>query len=118
MASCASSPSTMAISCSTGRWSSWICSGSRAAEAASGGTSAAALAAEPGGAAHARGIAVERRHEAGLDRVGEDVAVPDRGHGAIEALQLREAAAEHDGVRVDQVDDAGERPGEAVLIAA
>src|SRR3546814_11668967 len=42
----------------------------------------------------------------------------DGRHAAVEALELRHAAAEYDHIGVQHVDDAGERPGELILVTA
>ena len=41
----------------------------------------------------------------------------ERRHALVERLDVRHAAAQHDDVRVDDVDDRGERAGKAFLVA-
>ena len=67
--------------------------------------------AQPGGTAHARAVAVDRRPELRAHRVGEDVAVPAGGDVGVEPLDVGEAAGQHDDFGVDDVDDAGEAVG-------
>ena len=50
--------------------------------------------------------------------VGEHVAIPDRGHGGVQALELGQAAAEHDRLRIEQIDHRGEPARQAQLVAA
>ena len=57
------------------------------------------------------------RHETGRHGVGEDPAVPELWNASIETLYLGETAAEHDHVRVEEVDDRGESAGESVFVA-
>src|SRR5215831_2708990 len=73
---------------------------------------------QPGGTADAARIAVQRRQQPGDDTVGlgEDVASPQLRHARVDRLHLRQAAAQHDDVRVDEIDDVGQRPRQPVAI--
>ena len=48
--------------------------------------------------------------------LGEDVALPQLGHALVELGHARETAAQHDGVRVEDVDDPGQRARQPVAI--
>ena len=53
----------------------------------------------------------------GVETVAEDVGFDERRDGPVEAIDVGEAAAEHDDVGVEEVDDDGKNPAEAVLVA-
>ena len=57
-------------------------------------------------------------HQAGVEPLAEDVGLDARRHGLVEARDVGEAAAEHDHVRVEHVDDHRQRAAEPVLEAA
>ena len=59
-----------------------------------------------------------RRYERRAHDVREHITIPDRGDGGVEALQLRQAATEHDRLGIEQIDHRGEPAREAMLIAA
>ena len=61
---------------------------------------------------------MQRRHQPGDDAVGlgEDVAPPQLGHAPVERRHLRQPAAQHNDVRIDQVDHPGEGARQAVAV--
>ena len=56
------------------------------------------------------------RHQPSVDAVGKHVARPQFGHGVVEATDVGNPAAEHDDVRVEQVDHTGERTRQSFFI--
>src|SRR5690242_6082554 len=89
------------------------CATARAATAACT-SSNAGLRPEPGRAADAAGVAVTGGDQRRTKLLGDRVALPQGGDGAEEARVVRDAAAEDDDARIDEVDDAGEGAREAV----
>src|SRR6202162_6715728 len=71
---------------------------------------------EPGGAANAARIAVPGAHDRRIDAVGERMAFHQRRKLLVELRDIGEAAAEHDLLRVEHVDDAGKAGGEAIVM--
>ena len=64
------------------------------------------------------GLAADhRRQQAGGDRVGDDMAGPVPRHLFVQVAQARQPAAEHDRVGIEDVNDAGQRPGEPLGVA-
>src|SRR5581483_8185265 len=72
---------------------------------------------EARGATHTAGIAVHRARKAGRYLVGEDVALPEARHVGVQALDVREPAAQHDHVRIEHVDHARSRARKAFDVA-
>ena len=60
---------------------------------------------QPRRAADAAGISVGRLHEFCIDAVAEHERLPDRGDSGVEAIDVRQPAAEHDDIGIEQVDD-------------
>ena len=61
---------------------------------------------------------MHRRQEARIDRIGKNVGCTARRQVAVQPLHVGQAAAEHDDLWVEDVDDAGQRPSQAVFVAA
>ena len=59
---------------------------------------------------------MRRAHQARDHAIGEDVRAPELRHVIVEPIDVREAAAEHDDVRIEHVDDARERARHALLV--
>ena len=74
-------------------------------------------ASQPGRAAYAARVAVQRAHESRVDAVREDVSRPPVRHRVGQRVDVRDAAAEHDDVRIEHVDDAGECARQAIDVA-
>ena len=71
---------------------------------------------QPRGAAHSAGVAVAGAHELGAQVLRDRVPLPERPARSRRARVVRDAAAEHDDARVEQVDDARERARQAILV--
>ena len=67
-------------------------------------------------AAHAARIAVFGLDQPGRHRVGENVLRPNLGHARVQSIDLRHAAAEHDHIRIEYVDDRSQSAGQAILV--
>ena len=57
------------------------------------------------------------RAEPGVDAIGEYPGAPALRNSLVEPGEVRQAAAEHDHVRIDEVDDRRQRPREPFLVA-
>ena len=57
------------------------------------------------------------RHDLRVKNVRKNVWTATGRQVAVEALQVGEPAAEHDDLRIENVDDAGQRPSESRFVA-
>lgn len=57
-----------------------------------------------------------RRQDFCVEMVRKNVWTATGGQVAVESLQVRETAAENDHLRIEQIDDAGQRAPEARLV--
>ena len=72
---------------------------------------------QPRRATHTARVAVLRADQARDDMVRENVPRPEPRHALVEAIDVRQPAAEHDDVRIDEVDDAAERARHAIFVS-
>ena len=72
---------------------------------------------QPCRSTHAARIAVRMPGEPRVDAVGEYPLAPLPGNVDVEALDIRHAAAQHDHVGIDDVDDVRQRSRQPVLVA-
>src|SRR5688572_11978292 len=67
---------------------------------------------QPGGTAYAARVAMGGPHEPGtddfVDTCREDPPAPESRHAFVERLDIRQAAANHDDIRIEHVDDRGQ----------
>jgi hypothetical protein len=71
---------------------------------------------QPGGTTHPRGIPMCRRQKTGAENIGKNMWTAAGGQIAVKPLQVRQAATQHDHLRIEDVDDAGQRPSQAGFV--
>src|SRR5436190_1812917 len=72
---------------------------------------------EPGCTAHAARIAVRVANERSVDAIRKHPWRPKRRHRIVETQHIRHSSTEHDGVRVEDVDDVRKCPGKPFFVA-
>src|SRR5690606_5506096 len=71
---------------------------------------------QPGGTAYPAGVAVHGADQSGVQAVGEPVIQQQGRHRLVARLDVRGPAAEHDPLRIDHVDDAGQAARQLIAV--